>query len=825
MFKNMTIKAKVITLLVVSLSLLTIVLATFSVSKAKDSLVSQNYAMLTAARDSKLNQITNFFNERIGDINVLSRSADIKELIEDLEMISENIDTNKSGAYPVNNALFKRATNMHEDYFQNYMKDYGYYDIFLIDGNSGQVIYSAAKESDYGANLKTGNLSNSGLGEAFSQAIDLGRPVFVDMKPYAPSNDAPAMFLATKIKEKNYALVFQISDKSINNIMQFRKGYGASQEDYLVGPDKLMRSDSFLDPQGHSLQASFSSGANVDTLASRNALSGTNNTEIIIDYNGNPVLSAYSAIKIGQDLNWAIISEIDESEVLETPNAIRNIIIIIALSLLAFVVIGAIITINNVVVKRLNKFQYGLVGFFDYVNRDASDVKELEADSFDEIGLMAKVVNENIVKAKKGIEEDRAIIDESINVLGQFEKGDFRQRITTNVNNPALNELRDVLNNMATNLEKNIDNILEVLEQFSNYNYMSKVDTNGIKEHLERLANGVNSLGSSTTDMLVQNKKTGLIVDNSSDVLLRNVDTLNQASNEAAASLEETAAALEEITGNVSSTTEKIAQMSSFATQVTDSASQGEILATKTTSAMDEINTQVTAINDAITVIDQIAFQTNILSLNAAVEAATAGEAGKGFAVVAAEVRNLASRSAEAAKEIKDLVENANVKANEGKTIADKMISGYSSLNTNIDKTIELISDVANASKEQEVGIVQINDAINSLDQQTQKNAAVANETKNIALDTSSLAKDIVANADEKEFEGKNNIDISSEIKNTTSSAQNQRVETPTPQVSTPSYSRPKTPAYSAPVSRPVSTAKPAQKIVDNSSDDEWESF
>ncbi len=130
-------------------------------------------------------------------------------------------------------------------------------------------------------------------------------------------------------------------------------------------------------------------------------MSGTNNTEIITDYNGNPVLSAYSPIKIGQDLKWAIISEIDEAEVLVTPNAIRNIIIIIALSLLAFVVIGAIITINNVVVKRLNRFQQGLVGFFDYVNRDASDVKELEADSFDEIGLMAKVVNENIVKAKK----------------------------------------------------------------------------------------------------------------------------------------------------------------------------------------------------------------------------------------------------------------------------------------------------------------------------------------------------------------------------------------------------------------------------------------
>merc|ERR1711991_1300727 len=96
----------------------------------------------------------------------------------------------------------------------------------------------------------------------------------------------------------------------------------------------------------------------------------------------------------------------------------------------------------------------------------------------------------------------------------------------------------------------------------------------------------------------------------------------------------------------------------------------GQNLATKTASSMDEINTEVNAINESITIIDQIAFQTNILSLNAAVEAATAGEAGKGFAVVAQEVRNLASRSAEAAKEIKDLVESATIKANDGKKIS-----------------------------------------------------------------------------------------------------------------------------------------------------------
>lgn len=167
---------------------------------------------------------------------------------------------------------------------------------------------------------------------------------------------------------------------------------------------------------------------------------------------------------------------------------------------------------------------------------------------------------------------------------------------------------------------------------------------------------------------------------------------------------------------------------------------------------MNEINEQTTAIAESITVIDQIAFQTNILSLNAAVEAATAGEAGKGFAVVAQEVRNLASRSAEAAKEIKELVENATVKTDTGKKNADQMINGYSILNENINKTTQLISQIESASNEQKQGIEQINDAVAKLDTRTQENANVANHTHQISTNTSNIAKNIIDNVSTKQF-------------------------------------------------------------------------
>jgi methyl-accepting chemotaxis protein len=472
-------------------------------------------------------------------------------------------------------------------------------------------------------------------------------------------------------------------------------------------------------------------------------------------------------VKVGLVLE-AKLDEINKSAITlkNDANLLLN-EILIALSIVAIILFITIsIFISNVVIKSLNNFKIGLLSFFSYLNRETSEVIFLNDKAQDEFGEMSKVVNENILKTKKGIEEDRKLIDETIAVLGEFESGDLCQRLDISVSNPALMELKVVLNKMADNLESKIDNVLHILEEYSQYHYLNKISTKDVKEHLLKLANGVNTLGDSITQMLIENKSNGLTLDQSSDILLSNVDKLNISSNEAAASLEETAAALEQITSNIRHNTESIAKMASFSSSVTHSAHEGEKLANQTTVAMEDINSQVTAINEAITVIDQIAFQTNILSLNAAVEAATAGEAGAGFAVVAQEVRNLASRSADAAKEIKSLVENATQKANQGKNIAGSMIEGYKQLNENISQTIGLISDIEGASKEQLLGIEQINVAVTQLDQQTQQNAMVASQTHDVAVITDEIAKLVVSNADAKEFAGKNNVKAKSIEKN-----------------------------------------------------------
>jgi methyl-accepting chemotaxis protein len=490
-------------------------------------------------------------------------------------------------------------------------------------------------------------------------------------------------------------------------------------------------------------------------------------------------------------------------------------LVVILLNLIIFVFLTRRISLS------INTFQAGLLSFFSYLNKESTRINFLDNSSNDEFGKMSAHINENINKTKLILESDNKFLLEVSKIVDEINKGNLTNRLNTRVESDNLDKLRINMNKMLENLNqivgKDINKILEILEGFSRLDF-----TNSIKNDNNKIPMALNNVTKLINDMLVENKSNGLTLQNSSNILMSNVKTLSSSSTEAAASLEETAAALEEITSNITNDNKKIIQMSNYANDLTSSSIDGQKLASQTTISMDEINTQVNAITEAISIIDQIAFQTNILSLNAAVEAATAGEAGRGFAVVAAEVRNLANRSAEAAKEIKSLVENAKVKANDGKNIADKMISGYSNLNNNISKTLELIKDIEISSKEQLLGIEQINNAVNQLDQQTQKNANVATQTQEIANNTQTIANIIVKNANDKKFIGKESVSAKTEVNNMSKND----ISKPHKVVVSKENIQQKTHIIDNKIKHEVKTKVEARIITSSKKDDdEWESF
>ncbi len=468
-----------------------------------------------------------------------------------------------------------------------------------------------------------------------------------------------------------------------------------------------------------------------------------------------------------------LIKEIEDDYNLQTQlyhtqmNDLKNIIIIESLLIITIVILSLILLSRDILLS-LNRFKSGLISFFDFLNKNSSKIEYIDIKNSDEFGHMAKLINSNIEKIENSTLEDKKLLDDVFNVVNRVKQGYYSQLIKENSTNDTLSTLKNSINDMISATKQNFISVNNILEEYVKYNYTKELKLDNIEKGgvFETLIKNINELRNAINDMLIKDKENGITLDNSSSELLKNVDKLNQSSNEAAASLEETAAALEEVTSSISNSNNKIAQMSQIASNVTNSASLGEKLANQTTTAMDEINTQVNLVNEAIGVIDNIAFQTNILSLNAAVEAATAGEAGKGFAVVAQEVRNLATRSAEAAKEIKEIVERATIKANEGKSIATNMIEGYKNLNESINQTTSLIQDIASSSKEQQNAVIQINDAISLLDKKTQENAQIAGDTNSIAEKASLMAKKILENVNEKEFLEKN---VSEESKKSSS--------------------------------------------------------
>lgn len=584
------------------------------------------------------------------------------------------------GAVPYN----YRHSEFHP-YFRSIKDGRGYYDLFLFD-LSGNLVYTVYKEADFATNFVDGPYKDTGLGRAMRQALEgeLGQMFFADFAPYAPSNGAPASFVATPVFDAGGTRVgvvaVQVPSDPISAITNKSYGLGETGDIYLVGPDQTSRSVSrfdgrfdFFDPLPASPQIQTSRDNSDHFYPEAPGLDGH-------------LVVAQSLTMDVFGTKWGVVGEVDLAEVMQPVIAIRNQMIIVSL-------IGAMIAgLLGWLTARSVTLPLGSLGQnMETVSSGNYDTRISNIHRGDEIGSLARTLvgfRDQLVFARDAEQERETLQKEQASVVENLSK--------------ALTKLAD--GDLTSKIKAPFQGDYDKL----------RLDYN---RSIDRL--------NDTIGAVVVNAQR---IRQRTDDMSKASDDLSRRTENQAATLEETAAALDELTASVKSAATGAREVEKIVADAQTDADESGPVVRNAVEAMTEIEKSSDAISQIIGVIDDIAFQTNLLALNAGVEAARAGEAGRGFAVVASEVRALAQRSSEAAKQIKGLISGSSQQVERGVGLVGKAGEVLTRIVDRISHISNLMTEIASGAQEQSIGLGEINVGVTQLDKVTQQNAAMVEE-------------------------------------------------------------------------------------------------
>lgn len=452
-----------------------------------------------------------------------------------------------------------------------------------------------------------------------------------------------------------------------------------------------------------------------------------------------------------KDVETYYLEHIKEQAKLELSNANRY-IIFVSLIVFLFMSIGILMTylIYFSIKKSIGALRIG----FEQLTTTGGNAALLTSVGKDEIGEIVTLFNIYMNKLNEKAHKDELAILAIKEAAQNAAFGFTSCQINSEAGSKHLTSAIEIFNDMLNTIDGVLVTTTSILSLYAKADFSSiNIEAGKHAGEVGGLLMALRGMGESLGDFMALIAKSGANLENVALLLTKAANDVSVSSNQQATSLEETAASIEEMVSNLQSTKSKTLQMSTIASATKLSSQNGAFLTDRTVDVMNDIFTAASAINEALVLIENISFQTHILSLNAAIEAASAGEAGKGFAVVAGEVRNLAAKSAESAKHIRGLILQTQKKVSDGKSAVSDMKLGFEELSDNIHATTILIDEVVQSSHEQMHGITQISHAIEELNYTTSQNAKNATNVHEIAKISLELAQMLTQTAERTKYD------------------------------------------------------------------------